>query len=170
MEAIASSSNVEDFLLKLFMQRFGGGASIAAKIYLALDVDRAKTQALAAAVDTLQDDKLKSLINAVIKLARTNTKIRNSLAHDVWGISPQLPNALLLVDPKATLTDELDRNEIYVWTEQDFRSLIAANDRVCGYGLKLKWILQGHVANREGRLFDELYNQPEIQERLDRRA
>lgn len=170
MEAIGSSSNVENFLLHLFMTLFGGDKAMAARIYLALDVQRAKTQALNEAVSSVANEKIRDLINAVIGLSKTTKKSRDDLAHHIWGISPQLPDALLLLDPKATLTERLNRDEVYVWTAQDFQSLIRANDGICGYGLSVRWILDNHVANRDGRLYDELCSKPEIRERLDRQV
>jgi hypothetical protein len=66
--------------------------------------------------------------------------------------------------------DRPDYDDVFVYTAQDFNDLIAGNDRLCGHGLTLRFILRGHVANRDGRLLDELCNQPEIRERLNRQA
>jgi len=173
MEAINSWSNVESFLLHLYVQLCGGDSSLASKIYLSLEIQTAKTQAIMAAVSSLANQDYQNLIRAIIKIAGTNKKSRDKLAHHVWGYSTHenLSDALLLADPKALLDGRnVDRGEIFVYRENDFRSIIAANDRLCGYGLKIRFILSGHVANRDGHIYVELCNENEIRERLDPRA
>lgn len=171
IEAIASWSNVEGFMLRLFMQLLGGNESLAASVFLALENQASKTAAInAAAVTALreQPDEL-NLLRAILSIAKTNEKDRNKLAHWTWGDSPNIPDAVLLVDPRASL-GELDRSEIYVYKAQDFQGIVRANDRLCGFGLSFNFILRGHVANRDGRLLAELQAEPEIRERLARQA
>ena len=172
LEAIASWSNVEAFLFRLFIQLLGGNESLAASVYLALEGQSAKTNAIKAAAANALSGRAEELrvLEAVLSIAKTNEKERNKLAHWIWGDSPTLPDALLLIDPRSNL-DALDSSEmIYVYREQDFRSIIQANDRLCGFGLRLKFVLSGHVANQDGRLIDELLREPEIAERLMRQA
>ena len=171
LEAIASWSNVEAFLLRLFIQLLGGNESLATSVYMALEGQSAKTKAInAAATSALQARKNElGILEAILSIAKTNEKDRNKLAYWTWGDSPKLPDALLLVDPRATL-GELDRSHIYVYREQDFRSIIQANDRLCGFGLSLTFVLRDHVANRDGRLVEKLMCEPEIAERLARQA
>lgn len=171
LEAIASWSNVEAFLLRLFLQLLGGNESLAASVYLALDSQSAKTNAIKGAAANALRDRPQELVllEAIIAIAKTNEKDRNKLAHWTWGDSPNIPDAVLLVDPHATLGD-LDRSKIYVYRALDFERIIQANDRLCGFGLTLKFILSGHVANRDGRLVERLVAEPEITERLTRQA
>lgn len=171
LEAIASWSNVEGFLLRLFIQLLGGNESLAASVYLALDGQSAKTNAIKAAAANVLRGRARelSILEAILSIARTNEKDRNKLAHWTWGDSPNLPDALLLLDPRANL-DGLELSEVYVYRELDFRSIIQTNDRLCGFGLQMKFILGGHVTNRDGRLIDGLAAEPEIAERLARQA
>lgn len=171
MEAIGSFSNVESFLLRLFVRLFGGNSTLAARIYLALDGRGPKSAALNEAIAHMDDPRLAELTRAIIAISKSNQKERDKLAHNVWGISPDLPHALLLLDPKTQLNNErLDYDDVYVYTAEDFRRIIHANDRVCGFGLKLQFILDGHPANKDNRLYDELCNESEIRERLNPRA
>jgi hypothetical protein len=55
---------------------------------------------LAAGWAKLFDPELE-MFEAVIQLARTASKKRNTIAHHVWAYSHDLPNALLLIDPEA---------------------------------------------------------------------
>ena len=171
LEAIASWSNVEAFLLRLYIHLLGGNQSLAASVYLALEGQSAKTNAIKAAAANALAGRAQELqvLEAMLSIAKTNEKERNKLAHWVWGDSPKLPDALLLLDPRADI-EALDRSEVYVYREQDFRSIIQANDRLCGFGLQLKFVLSGHVANRDGHLIDRLVREPEIAERLMRQA
>jgi len=171
LEAIASWSNVEAFLLRLFIQLLGGNDSLAASVYLSLEGQSAKASAIKAAAANALAARVqeRQVLEAVLSIAKTNEKDRNKLAHWVWGDSPTLPDALLLLDPRVSV-EKLDRSQIYVYREQDFRSIIQANDRLCGFGLQLKFVLSGHVANRDGRLISELIREPEIAERLARQA
>lgn len=171
IEAIASWSNVESFMLNLFVQLLGGNGSLAAEIFLSLENQSAKTSAVNAAAECVLENEPENLalLKAILSISKTNEKSRNKLAHWLWGDSPDLQDALLLVNPK-TKMDSIDRSEVYVYREQDFLSIIQANDRLCGFGLRLSFILCGHVANRDGRLFDELMAEPEIRERLGRNA
>lgn len=169
-EAINSWSNVESFLLRLFVRLFGGNGAMAAKIYLALEIQSAKTIALLEAVNAVPDEKIQALIKAVIAISKTNQKFRDKLAHHVWGVSPQLPDALLLADPKTFVIEGSNYEDVFVYRANDLQIIIDANDRLCSYGLSLLWILNEHPANIDGQLYDELYKTPEIRERLGRPA
>lgn len=171
LEAIASWSNVEAFMLRLFIQLLGGNESLAASVYLALDGQSAKTAAIRAAAAKALETKQAELgvLEAILAIAKTNEKDRNKLAHWTWGDSSTIPDAVLLVDPRATIA-ELDLTEIFVYKAQDFQGIIQANDRLCGFGLRLKFVLSGHVANRDGQLLAQLSAEPEIAERLARQA
>lgn len=172
IEAIASWSNVENFMLGLFIQLLGGNESLASDVFLSLEAQSAKTAAIQAAANFVlknEPEKIK-ILKAILSMAKTNEKSRNKLAHWVWGDSPDIQDALLLINPKTTTIYDLDRSEIFVYREQDFASIIQANDRLCGFGLSFKFVLMNHVANRDGSLFRELSAEPEIRERLDHPA
>lgn len=170
MEAIGSWSNVESFLLGLYVELMGGPNDLASTAYLSLETQSAKTQAIqAVARKALSQENLR-LLNAILAVAKTHQKSRDKMAHHVWGESPNLPDALLLADPKTLVGREWNSEDIYIYRERDFLNIIAANDRLCGFGLRFRFILMNHVANRDGRLYDQLCAEPEIQERLSRQA
>lgn len=167
MEAIASWSNVENFMLKMFLQLLGGDESVATNIYLALENQAAKTAAINAAAEAVLNEKPNELaiLKAIIAISKTNEKSRNKLAHWTWGDSPNIPDGLLLINPRSSVGN-LEYSDIFVYKELDFNSIIEANDKLCGFGLRFKFILSGHVANQDGRLLAELQEEPEIRERL----
>lgn len=167
MEAIASWSNVEAFMLRLFVELLGGKKSLAAEVFLSLKGQTAKDSAIRAAAEFSLKERPNELriLNAILSIAGTNKKHRNKLAHHTWGFSPQLPDALLLVDPRASL-EEPDKSAIYVWNEADFNSIIAENDELCGYGMELTFVLRRHVGNQNGEMVQRLLDAPKLRERM----
>ncbi|WP_223496354.1 hypothetical protein [Pseudomonas sp. A-RE-26] len=167
MEAIASWSNVEAFMLRLFVELFGGKESLATEVFLALNGQSAKDSAIRAAAGFSLKDRPEvfQVLNAILAIAGTNEKHRNKLAHHTWGFSPNIPDGLLLVDPRTSL-GKVDKTAIYVWKAADFNSIISENDELCGYGFDLRQILLGHIGNQNGEIVQALLNKPKIRERL----
>lgn len=173
MEGIASWSNVENFLLGLYLELLGGAGERAAIAYLAIETQSAKTQAIRAVAQATLEAKHFNLLVAVLAVAKTAQKSRDKLAHHIWGYSPELPDALLLIDPKSLARRAKPRDmseDVMVYREHDFSEVIKLNNRICEWGLTLNFIISDHVANRDGRLYDELCAEPEVRERLDRQA
>lgn len=87
IEAIASWSNVESFMLGLFVELFGGHNSLATEVFLSLDGQAAKSAAInVAAASVLKDrDAELRVLRAILAIAKTNEKDRNKLAHWTWG-------------------------------------------------------------------------------------
>lgn len=116
-EAIASWANVESFMLKLFVEMFAGNEALATNIFLSLSNQSAKNDAIRAAADSFFEngsDQL-AVFRALLAISKTNEKDRNKLAHWTWGDSPNLPDALLLIDPRTTIGD-LDKASVYCKT------------------------------------------------------
>lgn len=171
LEAIASWSNVEAFLLRLFLHLLGGNQSLASSVYLSLEGQSAKIAAIRAAAKGALSDKAEELaaLNAILAIAKTNEKDRNKLAHWSWGDSSDLPDALLLFDPRFDV-DQLDYKFVYVYREADFRAIVAANDQLCKFCQDLKFVLQGHETSRDGRLLRQLLAAPKVAERIAHQA
>ena len=76
IEAIASWSNVESFMLKLFIQLLGGDDSLAASVFLALETQHAKNAAIKAAAETALAERPQelSVFRAILSIANTNEK------------------------------------------------------------------------------------------------
>lgn len=166
LNAIAAWSNVESFMLKTYVELAGGADADAAAIFVALETRSAKS----AAIDTLArlklDDKHLALLRAIISIVNSTQKTRDKLAHWTWGISPQIPDAVLLSDPRNL---EQTPDKIFVYRAKDFDDLTAKCDRICGWGMLFRFILNEHPVNSDGRIYDKLYAEPEIQNLLNRR-
>jgi hypothetical protein len=167
-ESIASWTNVESFMLRLFVQLMGGPAETAATVFLALETQSAKQAAINAVVPALPQGQ-RQLLRALMAIAVTNQKSRDKLAHWIWGDCIELPKALLLLNTKVAVLAELgdvEHEDVFVYVERDYREIIAANERHAGFGLQFRFILADHPANRDGRLLRRLCAEPEIRERL----
>ena len=76
------------------------------------------------------------LFKAVEKVLSPARRIRNEFAHHIWGTTTEIPNALLLIDPKCLREFEvqksdgrsliIERSWVYVWKERDLREARAA--------------------------------------------
>jgi hypothetical protein len=85
-EAIASWTNVEFFMLQLFIELMGGHKDRAADVFLALEIQSAKTAAVTAVASRLPNEQ-QSLLSAILAIAKTNQKSRDKIAHWIWGDS-----------------------------------------------------------------------------------
>jgi len=167
MEAIAAWSHVENFMLRMYVQMAGGQQADAAAVYLALESNSVKTKA----INVLAERKLEPgnlrLLRALIKVAKSAQKERDKLAHWIWGSTPELPDALLLSDPR---NQNHAAEEILVYRAEDFEQMRVKFERIAEWSHLFYFILMNHVANRGGRLYEKLCREPEIAEILDRQA
>lgn len=166
MEGIRSWSDVENFMLGLYIDMLGGDNDLAATAYLALDGSSAKSAVInAVAAKTLSTENLQ-LFRAIFNIAGTRQKARDKLAHWVWGFSDALPDALLLVDPRAKVGGKMSEEDIFVYREADFRSIMQDNERLAAFGATFRFIVIKHVSNKQGELYAQLCAEPPIAERL----
>jgi hypothetical protein len=169
IEGIASWSTVESFMLRLYVTMCGGPEDKAAAIFLSLESQSPKSAAIQAVAKFFPADQ-QALLRAILAISKTRQKHRDKLAHWVWGTSRELPDALLLVNPRTTIWDQINRDDVFVYTSQDFNEIINANRRLAGHISLFRMIISGHLANRNNELYDELCAVPEIREKLDRRV
>ncbi|MBM2711658.1 hypothetical protein JQK88_10405 [Mesorhizobium caraganae] len=169
IEAIASWSNVELFMLDMYVQLMGGLNDRAATAYLALETQSAKTQVIRAVAQQVLSKKDFDLLVAILAIAKTRQKFRDRLAHHTWGECPQIHDALLLIDPKSLLALPIDMDRVYVYKRADFEEIISANDRLCGYGGTFRQII-GDTLKHKDFLYELLYAAPEVREKLGLQA
>jgi hypothetical protein len=159
-ESIASWTNVESFMLQLFVELMGGHADKAATVFLALETQSAKTQAINAIIPSLPEEQ-SNVLRAILAIAKTNQKSRDKLAHWIWGYCTSLPTALLLLNPKVAVRDDLDLSDVYVYFERDFVDIIQANNRRGGHPV------QRVVDEALGNGLDRVGAREQIAERID---
>jgi hypothetical protein len=177
MEGIATWATVESWMLDLYLDLAGGNKTLAAELFLTLESNSARSAAIVPLIAPLEK-KYRDLYAAIAKLVKTRGRARDRLGHWVWGYSGQLPDALLLANPKAmsTLdwTNPEDRErvnaEILYYTAADFAQIVRDNEELAGFGFKFRWIVTNHPSNREDRLYHELCAAPALAEILHHQA
>ena len=98
-EAIARWPLIETGLIRLLILVLDAKAEPAHAILSALYSGRAQIDAIAAAAKSvLEGDNLTAFL-AVTRIFQTQARTRNKLVHQMWGESPEVPDALLLTDP-----------------------------------------------------------------------
>lgn len=108
----------------------GGKDDRAAVAYLSLETQSAKSNSIAAVAKTFLEETEVKVLNAILRLAKTNQKHRDKLAHWVWGICFELPDDILLANPKNMHSGYPDRRDVFVYTAKDFKKIIEGNKRL----------------------------------------
>ena len=163
LEVVRTWSDVENFRLEFYMEILGRNNENAKVAFLALDGESAKNQSISAVADLASSGDMLKVFRAIQRLGKTVQKTRNRVCHWTWGFSPQIEDGFLLVDPKAMAPEgDLRSHLIYVYKKQDFIDAVKASERLAGYFQSLKFIVMGHVANRDGSLERDLVNTEEI--------
>ena len=168
MECIASWSLVESWLLNLWIALSGGNEAIAAEIFISLEGNSAKSAAIGKLVKRL-DPRYQALYAAISRIAKTQQKSRDKLAHWVWGHSPQMPDALLLADPRVLAMQQSGDKTVYIYDSNCLREILVDNNKLSGYVFDFSRIVQNHH-NHNDELYLTLCAEPAIREILDRRA
>lgn len=137
MQGIASWAEVEYFLLASYVAMFGGTSDLAAKMFLSMDTRGSKADALAVLGREKLSTKQQAALTDLLKLAKRRGGARDKLAHWIWGMSEELPDALLLLDPrcKVQVSGHSDLSpHIFVYREPDLRKIIRDNEALARIG------------------------------------
>jgi hypothetical protein len=95
MEAMISWSNVERFMLNMYLELMGGSQDLAAVSFLAQRTQSAKKAAINAAAKHILDEKCFELLQAILEASKPGKSGRDKLAHWAWGYSPNIPDGFL---------------------------------------------------------------------------
>ena len=184
MQCIANWSWADHVFGSLFVNLLGSNLPIGAALYNEMASDLAKNRALrSVALAALKEDEYR-LLEAILKLKESYQRTRDKLAHWYWGICKEIPDGLVLVDPRylnqyrAGLLDlhdkgklhgaEIDREKLYVVRPKDLQ----ADAHDFAEFAKLVFSFANLVAerNREKRAqrYRALSNDARIQEALAR--
>jgi hypothetical protein len=106
MTAIAKWADIDKTLAELLLLMLGSpDLEVGMSMFQALNSGEAKRAALlAAAAEALKDRADDhNLFRAVLHTTSSSRDRRNEFAHHLWGTAKELPDALLLVDPRAAI-------------------------------------------------------------------
>jgi hypothetical protein len=100
--AIFSHWSLVEYRLSVLLVRIlGADAEPALAMFATLDAQHLQFRAIDAAAKAALEDNEYDIFKATMSVARSVQTPRNQLAHWVWAHSPELPEALLLAEPKS---------------------------------------------------------------------
>lgn len=192
LEAIATWAHSDTLLADLTAKFLEADFEIVTKMLQALTSNEGRLAAIRAAAKHALSEDDNQLFEIVLKVTKPSRDKRNDFAHHLWGYSNELPNALLLVDPKhvqimsagfdaesrrrllmmppkSDIGDILEtlKTHIFVYRKKDLQE--AARDAKAAYAYihNLLFVLNhNHPASEHMRT--ELLSQPPIQQALQR--
>lgn len=168
-DSIATWATLESFMLRLFVALMGGSSETAARVFLALEIQSAKSAAIQAVATKKLPTNQQNLLTTILALVKSQQKVQDKLAHWTWGYAPELPDALLLINPKAIIDlHELNFSGIFVYKKWDFEGIIKTNERLTSFAMSFEFIVKNPEHPTAAELYGELCSEPEIQEGLDR--
>gem|GEM_PF-5294812 len=128
------------------------------------------------------------LFDCTVASLNAQRSTRNEFAHHIWGISDQLPNALLLIDPRhltrhigeikgwelrfklqLTALPDLDRSRIFIWSETDLDEQVAVSKASFERAILLSTLVTQRFAGQESdSRRQQLLSDPLVQLRIER--
>jgi len=111
---VALSSQVDHELSLLLVHVLGANATPALAMFDEFDSQKQQMRLLRAAARAELGDKTKRyrVFDAVLRAVMAAQSDRHKLAHWIWGHSPDIPNVLLLADPKALRIRKIARQRL----------------------------------------------------------
>lgn len=165
-------------------------------MYQALAGGEARRAALFAAAEEALSVTDYCLFQAVVRAIKPSRDRRNDFAHHLWGTSSDVPNALLLVDPKIfvkhltmrellgrstletlnrqretgkTLSGDLDHRKVFVFYEKDLKREVKAATEAGTYAFYLNFAVdRGRNASVIDQMRTRLLSVPAIQQAFER--
>lgn len=187
-EAIATYSDIEAQIALVMTRFLSAKAAPALAMFEAITSANAQLAAASAAASTVLDAQDMELFEVVVWITGNVAKDRHKLAHNQWGYSAEMPDALLLAEGKVSVRRDMETvdavrrtmrgesgvfwsklppEKIMVYREADLREIIAKMHRVRECYYNLSFLHPGGLEPE--RIRDWLSQQPDVREVLDRR-
>lgn len=161
-------------------------------MYLALSGGEGKRAVLFAAARATLPPEDQLLFQAIMKLTKPARDRRNDFAHHIWGYSKDLPDAVMLVDPRylvdtrvkgrkntelakearakgeqpVLLPADIDRSKVMVYRKADLEESLAHGNQVFGY-VQQFWLMLRKVGAPPEHRRKMLLSRPPIQQALE---
>jgi hypothetical protein len=188
---VASNWAYVDALVQLILvAMLGARAELVAPLYRAIQSDRSRDEI----VDEVAKQELSGidlrLFRALLKLSKSPNKQRNAVAHGIWGITDDIDDAVVMLNPLDWLEIGADSEaalanlalaptkkipeHLMVYRANDFDSLNAEIKRIASYWYTFRTLitLQRLIGSRApehiSQLREKLCNEPPIRAELDR--
>lgn len=196
MLVIEHWSITEMRLLLILRYCLGGDPTIAAEILLAIENQGIQRTVIMTATKAVLPKEDWPIIEAAFLSMNASRTVRHRFAHHIWGVADDMPDALLLLDPKdmtivmaqlvkqaainkkagrepkpVDIDDILDRSKVMVWRERDFQ---LECDTAHRSSLITEVISQFIFLTKNGQSVDSirrsLLSDPLIQQRLEKQS
>jgi hypothetical protein len=145
MRCIALWAEIEALQVMVMTTMLGTQARLAMDMYTALVGSAAQNAALSALARSTLNSTSYSVFELITSVANSFIRDRNKLAHCTWAISPEVPDALLLISQRARVDYEIQTLE---WEET------ATSKGTAGIGIPE--IAQKAILIYRKREFDEI--------------
>ena len=127
MDVIANWSILDGFIQNTFIEMVGANPKPAAIIYAGFTNTSMKIKALKSISEVANlNEAQKRVFKKILRQYEETSKIRNRIAHWIWGTAKNIPNAALLINPANHIQhslvkyERLDYSLIEVFYENDF--------------------------------------------------
>ena len=126
--AIFSHWSLVEYRLSVLLVRIlGADAEPALAMFATLEAQHLQFRAIEAAARAALEEKEYDVFRATMSVARSVQTPRNQLAHWVWAHSPELPDALLLAEPKSAKERDREFTRALESGETDSEKIAALN-------------------------------------------
>jgi hypothetical protein len=181
-ECITQFANLESMMGLSLALILDANQKAVLAMYSAFDSRASQMKLLKAAAESELEKKHCDIFDAVITLfVKPAMRDRDKFAHWVWGYAPELPDALLLMEPRektplhaAALNPpspiQWDYSKIFVVRKDDLsRALHRFHTAIDMYGRFSSTNWKFHTTEMRAEWIDKLSNEPPICEFLDHR-
>lgn len=106
MEVIAEWSLLEGKVADLFVSMAGGASPEAAIVFSTIQGQAGQREAIRAISKfNIEEQRYRDLVEVALDIYSRSSRLRNKLAHWVWGFAQNMEDCLLLADPKKLMVD-----------------------------------------------------------------
>jgi hypothetical protein len=181
-ECIAKWADIETMLGILLTLLLDTDAKATLAMYSALESRAPQLRMLEAAAESkLSEEHFDLFAVLLLQHLKPAMRERDKLAHWCWGYSPELPEALLLLEPdEKTIMHmdaldppapaKIDRSKVFVVTESDLtrtiNRLLTVTNRVAAF---MGTVWKRNSSDQRAALLQKLSTEPEIEKALVRR-
>lgn len=169
MQVIAAWSIADAYLLFMGRALLGGdsNALVATAAFQAVDNQTAQRSMVGAAAKAALPNDAWVLFEEAMNSTSHSRRVRHYFAHHIWITSDDLPDALLLQDPKdvnkeiamrqtVERTEAIDRSTVFVWREHDFIKAVADAKRARTLVAQLESFVGSHLRGKPNEAIRQL--------------
>ncbi len=195
MRVVTIWSNADALLSQTAARFLDADYAVVMAMFQALASAEARRDALLAAANERLSKDDYNLFRAVLRVVRPSRQRRNDFVHHLWGTSAELPDAMLLAEPKVVIQQpltrlaidtrnaiagkprslnilEVDKAQVFVYREKDLVEDGDIADQAWGYIFDLYFFLGFLMLESPSPLpdtmRDELLSQPPIQQQFQK--